>query len=88
VARHAGNERTPISGKGAIDLFGESTPGTEFNTLLSKDGPSFPSELDDLSALLTKQGLSKYTDVFLRNEIDSRITLTDEELKEIGIHTQ
>merc|ERR1719186_564826 len=89
AARHAGNERTPVSGQGATDLFGQSTQGNGFDALLSKDGQSFPSELDDLSALLAKQGLSKYTDVFLRHEIDlpTFITLTDDELKEIGIHT-
>ena len=35
AVRHARNEKTPISGQGAPDLFGESTQGTGFNTLLS-----------------------------------------------------
>lgn len=44
---------------------------------------------DGLPALLAKQGLAKYTDVFLHHEIDIQTfaTLSDEELKEIGIHT-
>ena len=45
--------------------------------------------LDELASLLTSQGLGKYTDVFLRHEVDLHTfaTLTDEELKEIGIPT-
>ena len=45
--------------------------------------------LDELASLLTTQGLGKYTDVFLRHEVDIQTfaTLTDEELKEIGIPT-
>ena len=45
--------------------------------------------LDELASLLTTQGLGKYTDVFLRHEVDLQTfaTLTDEELKEIGIPT-
>jgi len=44
---------------------------------------------EELPVLLAKQGLSKYTDVFLHHEIDlpTFVTLTDDELKEIGIHT-
>jgi len=97
AARQSGQERAgasggtgpPISGPGAQDWFGQSTQGNGFDALLSKDGSSFPRGLDDLPALLSKQGLSKYTDVFLRHEIDlpTFITLTDDELKEIGIHT-
>ena len=38
---------------------------------------------------MANQGLGKYVDVFLRNEIDLRTfaSLTDEDLKEIGIPT-
>ena len=45
--------------------------------------------LDELASLLTSQNLGKYTDVFLRHEVDLQTfaTLTDEELKEIGIPT-
>jgi len=44
---------------------------------------------DELSCLLAQHALSKYTDVFLRHEIDlpTFASLTDEELKEIGIPT-
>jgi len=44
---------------------------------------------DELSCLLSLHALSKYTDVFLRHEIDlpTFASLTDEELKEIGIPT-
>lgn len=44
---------------------------------------------DELTTLLTSQGLGKYADVFLRHEVDLQTfaTLTDEELKEIGIPT-
>ena len=45
--------------------------------------------LDELASLLASQNLGKYTDVFLRHEVDLQTfaTLTDEELKEIGIPT-
>ncbi len=44
---------------------------------------------EDLPQLLSSQGLAKYTDIFLRHEIDlpTFSTLTDDELKEIGIST-
>jgi len=44
---------------------------------------------DSLSCILASQGLAKYTNVFLSNEIDLQTfsSLTDEELKEIGIPT-
>ena len=44
---------------------------------------------EDLPHLLTSQGLAKYADIFLRHEIDlpTFATLTDDELKEIGIPT-
>ena len=52
-------------------------------------GDATPPGLDELASLLTTQGLGKYTDVFLRHEVDLQTfaTLTDEELKEIGIPT-
>jgi len=58
----------------------------QFNT---SNVSAVPSENDELSCLLCSQGLSKYTDIFLRHEIDlpTFATLTDEELKEIGIPT-
>ncbi|XP_023324192.1 protein bicaudal C homolog 1-A, partial [Eurytemora carolleeae] len=42
----------------------------------------------DLEQLLLSQGLSKYSDVFLRHEIDLKMFsyLTEDELKEIGIN--
>ena len=44
---------------------------------------------DDLPSVFAKQGLAKYTDLFLRHEIDldTFATLTDDDLKEIGIQT-
>ena len=52
-------------------------------------GEAIALGLDELASLLTTQGLGKYTDVFLRHEVDLQTfaTLTDEELKEIGIPT-
>ena len=52
-------------------------------------GEAVAPGLDELASLLTSQGLGKYTDVFLRNEVDLQTfaTLTDEELKEVGIPT-
>ena len=52
-------------------------------------GEAIAPGLDELASLLTTQGLGKYTDVFLRHEVDLQTfaTLTDEELKEIGIPT-
>ena len=47
----------------------------------------FPS--DDLSDLLARQGLAKYTDLFIRHEVDLQTfaTLTEQDLREIGIQT-
>ena len=52
-------------------------------------GDVVPPEMDELASLLASQGLGKYSDVFLRHEVDLQTfaTLTDEELKEIGIPT-
>jgi len=46
-------------------------------------------KLDDLGNVLLNNGLSKFTDVFRRHEIDLPTfkELTEEELKEIGINT-
>jgi len=55
--------------------------------IVGKDNDS--GGMDGLPLLLANKGLSKYTDVFVRHEIDlpTFVTLTDEELKEIGIPT-
>jgi len=69
------------------DWFGQSNA---FDSLLSAPAEGVGGVVDDgLSCLLANQGLSKYTDVFLRHEVDlpTFATLTDEELKEIGIPT-
>jgi len=44
---------------------------------------------DDLPSVFAKNGLAKYTDLFLRHEIDMQTfaTLTETDLKEIGIQT-
>jgi protein bicaudal C len=55
-----------------------------------KDIKEVPEEkLDDLGNVLLNNGLSKFTDVFRRHEIDLTTfkELTEEELKEIGINT-
>nr|4RQN_A Chain A, Protein bicaudal C homolog 1 [Homo sapiens]4RQN_B Chain B, Protein bicaudal C homolog 1 [Homo sapiens]4RQN_C Chain C, Protein bicaudal C homolog 1 [Homo sapiens] len=43
----------------------------------------------DLPELFSKLGLGKYTDVFQQQEIDLQtfLTLTDQDLKELGITT-
>ena len=85
------------------DWFGQSNA---FDSLLSALAEGVGGVVDDgLSCLLANQGLSKYTDVFLRYEVaeveltififirrhevdlPTFATLTDEELKEIGIPT-
>ena len=85
------------------DWFGQSNA---FDSLLSAPAEGVGGVVDDgLSCLLANQGLSKYTDVFLRYEVaeveltififirrhevdlPTFATLTDEELKEIGIPT-
>jgi len=69
------------------DWFGRSNA---FDSLLAPPGQSEVAPgLDELASLLTSQNLGKYTDVFLRHEVDLQTfaTLTDEELKEIGIPT-
>jgi len=59
-----------------------------FDSMLAPSGDS-GQYVDELANMLTAQGLGKYTDVFLRHEIDlpTFATLNDEELKEIGIPT-
>ena len=44
---------------------------------------------DDLPSLFAKHGLTKYTDLFYRHEIDIQTfaSLTENDLKEIGIQT-
>merc|ERR1719489_534815 len=60
-----------------------------FDSLLSAHIDNNGGGADELSCLLSQHALSKYTDVFLRHEIDlpTFASLTDEELKEIGIPT-
>jgi len=44
---------------------------------------------DDLPTILSKHGLAKYTDLFLRHEVDLQTfaTLTEQDLREIGVPT-
>lgn len=67
------------------------TRSNAFDSFLAPPAPgeAIAPGLDELASLLTTQGLGKYTDVFLRHEVDLQTfaTLTDEELKEIGIPT-
>jgi len=67
------------------DWFGQSVSGLD--SMLG--GREVEGAADGLTQLLANQGLSKYTDTFVRHEIDlpTFVTLTDEELKEIGIPT-
>merc|ERR1719397_787880 len=59
-----------------------------FDSMLAPSGDA-GQYIDELATMLANQGLGKYTDVFLRHEIDlpTFATLNDEELKEIGIPT-
>merc|ERR1719153_2025158 len=63
--------------------------GQTHDSLLSAPIDDNGGGADELSCLLSQHALSKYTDVFLRHEIDlpTFASLTDEELKEIGIPT-
>ncbi len=47
------------------------------------------SSTDDLPDLLSKQGLAKYTELFVRHEVDLQTfaSLTEQDLKEIGVQT-
>jgi hypothetical protein len=44
---------------------------------------------DDLPTAFAKQGLAKYTDLFVRHEVDLQTfaTLTEQDLREIGVQT-
>jgi len=68
------------------DWFGQTNT---HESLLSAPIDNNGADVDELSCLLSQHALSKYTDVFLRHEIDlpTFASLTDEELKEIGIPT-
>merc|ERR1719397_1622658 len=69
------------------DWFGQSNA---FDTLLQQAGREEEVGAgDSLAVILAGQGLAKYIDVFRRHEIDlpTFSSLTDEELKEIGIPT-
>uniref|UniRef100_A0A3B3WHS9 SAM domain-containing protein n=1 Tax=Poecilia mexicana TaxID=48701 RepID=A0A3B3WHS9_9TELE len=63
-----------------------SSPSTE--STCSQRSPS-PLVTDDLPELLSELGLIKYIDLFEQQEIDYQtfLTLSDEDLKEIGIST-
>jgi len=78
-------EKEVASNSDASHWFGRSNA---FDSLLAPPVDAGQG-LDELAGLLTSQGLGKYTDVFLRHEVDLQTfaTLTDEELKEIGIPT-
>lgn len=60
-------------------------------SLTGSNGISLSSSLKgtDLPELFSKLGLGKYTDIFQQQEIDLQtfITLTDPDLKELGITT-
>lgn len=51
--------------------------------------PAIILPTDDLPTLFAKQGLAKYTDLFVRHEVDLQTfaTLTDQDLREIGVQT-
>uniref|UniRef100_G3WD45 BicC family RNA binding protein 1 n=1 Tax=Sarcophilus harrisii TaxID=9305 RepID=G3WD45_SARHA len=61
------------------------------SSLIGSNGCSLNSSLkgSDLPELFSKLGLGKYTDVFQQQEIDLQtfLTLTDQDLKELGITT-
>ncbi len=84
------NHQRLIRGAGVTNDFGNSSA---FEALLQQ--PKVCSDLqiilpeDDLPSVFARQGLAKYTDLFLRQEIDLRTfaTLTDDDFKEIGIQT-
>lgn len=53
------------------------------------NNPGIILPTDDLPTLFSKQGLAKYTDLFVRHEVDLQTfaTLTDQDLREIGVQT-
>lgn len=61
------------------------------SSITGSNGCSLQSSLkgSDLPELFSKLGLGKYTDVFQQQEIDLQtfLTLTDQDLKELGITT-
>lgn len=73
---------------GGGNWFGNSSA---LDSLLNQKALSVdPSKFDaDLPSLLAKQGLAKYTDLFLRHEVDMQTfaSLTEQDMKEIGIQT-
>jgi len=74
------------------DWFGASINTLGDSMVAGRDGRENSAEKyvgDGLPVLLANQGLAKYADIFVRHEIDlpTFATLTDEELKEIGIPT-
>jgi len=74
------------------DWFGASINTLGESMVAGREGREASGEKfvgDGLPVLLANQGLSKYADIFVRHEIDlpTFATLTDEELKEIGIPT-
>ena len=67
----------------AADWFGNSSSASKANT----SNAILPT--DDLPTLFSKQGLAKYTDLFVRHEVDLQTfaTLTEQDLREIGVPT-
>ncbi|KAL0964705.1 hypothetical protein UPYG_G00327830 [Umbra pygmaea] len=62
-----------------------------FSSVMGINGHSLNSsfKVSDLPELFSKMGLGKYTDIFQQQEIDLQtfLTLTDQDLKELGITT-
>jgi len=79
------SSNTPEDDKIIVDK-ANSTWITNFNDI--KEEPE-EEEMKDLDTLLLNNGLSKFSEVFRRHEIDMTTfkDMTDQELKEIGINT-
>ena len=74
----------------AAGWFGNSS--SALDTLFQPSKPNTSNAIlptDDLPTLFSKQGLAKYTDLFVRHEVDLQTfaTLTEQDLREIGVPT-
>merc|ERR1711936_1457922 len=85
-----------FSGHGANAWFGNSSAfdallnGPKLGTANVGAGGILPTaDNDDLPSVFAKEGLAKYTDLFVRHEVDLQTfaTLTEQDLREIGIQT-
>jgi len=89
------DDKALFSGTNASPWFGNSSAfdallnGSKLNNNQPPSNVGVILPTDDLPTVFTKEGLAKYTDLFVRHEVDLQTfaTLTEQDLREIGVQT-